>query len=152
MVKVNLNDVELRNNPIKLTKLKNKLKILDKFTAVLFWEPSDDEICPSSIAKYIFDLGYDIKLCNTDFRSNTAYTVKVPLINLENIVTEDVLEFMEWLGMLIVGCDLEKDDLNDYVNSYVTPSPNVEVGQVKCLQWRGFFTVNQIQELIKTFV
>lgn len=37
--------------------------------------------------------------------------------------------------------------INDYINTYKCPSPFMHVGQVQYLQWTGFFTQKQIQEL-----
>lgn len=133
-------------------KLKNKLKTLEKFNIILYWDPHEKNICPSSIAKYLNDLGHDIRVCHTNFKSNTTYSIKVPIIELETVEKEEIEDFMEWLGMLSLEGDLEKDSPSDYINSYVTPTPNVDVGQVKCLQWRGLFTADQIKELIAKYV
>lgn len=80
------------------------------------------------------------------------YSVKVPTIEIDKIEKEDVADFMEWLGMVALEGDLETNCPSDYVNTYVTPTPNVETGQVKCLQWRGLFTYQQIQDVISKFM
>lgn len=152
VVNVNLKDANLQKSGERLSKLKTKLKTLGKFTFILSWDPHKKDICPSSIAKYIYDLEHDIKVCHTDFKSHTTYSVKVPTIEIDKIEKEEVADFMEWLGMVALEGDLEKDCSSDYVNTYVTPTPNVETGQVKCLQWTGLFTCEQIQELISKFV
>lgn len=147
-----MKDIDLQNSKKKLEKLQAILKKLGYFTVILSWDPHEDDICPSSVAKYIYDLGHEITESHTDFKSNTAYSIKVPVIDLELAENDDILEFMEWLGMLSLEGDLEKDSLTDYVNSYVTPIPNIYLGQVKCLQWKGLFTSEQIQNLIEKFV
>lgn len=133
-------------------KLKNRLKILEAYTVILYWEPHEKTICPSSIAKYIYDLGHDITVCHTNFNSFTSYNVKVPVIEIDKVEKDEIVDFMEWLGMVSLEGDLETDNSSDYVNSYTTPVPNVEIGQVKCLQWRGLFTSDHIQELISRYM
>lgn len=149
---MNLKDIELQNTPSKLSKLKTRLQKLEKVNVILAWDPHEKDICPSSIAKFIYNLGYDITLCHTDFKSHTAYSVKVPIVELNKMENEEIVDFMEWLGMLSLEADLEKDCSDDYVNSYVTPTPNINLGQVKLFQWRGLFTSNQIQDLVSKYV
>lgn len=133
-------------------KLRSKLKRLEPFRVILYWEPHEKTICPSSVAKYIYDLGYDITVCHTDFKSFTSYNMKVPVIEIEKVDKDEVVDFLEWLGMVSIEGDLDTNNSSDYVNSYVTPVPNKEIGQVKCLQWRGFFTCEHIQELISEYM
>lgn len=124
---------------------------MEKCTVILSWEANDENICPSSIAKYIHDLGHDISVCNTNFNTNITYSIKVPVIDIEKADKEDIEDFLEWLGMLSIEGDLETDSPSNYVNSYTAPVPNVELGQVKCLQWTGLFTCEQIQGVISKF-
>lgn len=135
-----------------MTKLKTRLEKLEKFSVILFWDPYTKDICPSSIAKYIYDLGQDITVCHTDFKSHTAYSLKVPIIELGEAEKEEIVDFMEWLGMLSLEGDLEKDSPSDYINSYAIPTPNTDLGQIKCLQWRGLFTTDHIRDIVSKYV
>lgn len=56
---------------------------LSTFTMKLLWDPSREKdpkksICPSSIAKYISDLGYELNLQQTDYRMRIEYGLKMP--------------------------------------------------------------------------
>ncbi|KAF5281241.1 hypothetical protein FQA39_LY05127 [Lamprigera yunnana] len=103
------------------------------------WESPNDNICPSSIAKYFADLKYDVKLCVPDNQIRTNYIVKVPKL-------ENVSEFVEWLGLFSLDVDFQFDN---YLTTYETPRPYEEYGQVKFLQWKGFFTCQRITKLLE---
>jgi ribonuclease P/MRP protein subunit RPP40 len=117
---------------------------LEKLTqnVIVTWEPKNEEICPSSIAKYFHDLGYRTELCKTRFKSHTLYSVKVP-----NIDDDNVHDVVEWLGMVALHGNVTDGGPDNYSSTYETPEPNREGGQVKFLQWRGLFTTNQITRL-----
>lgn len=148
VITVNLKEDSLLVTESRLSKLKTKLKNLGKSDVILTWEPPKDDICPSSIAKYFTDIGYSVKLCTPQFASNTIYSVKVPTPDVHSIEESEIHDFVEWLGMASLNADLETNDSNNFVNSYLTPEPNIDIGQVKQLQWRGLYTVTQIQKLL----
>lgn len=57
--------------------------------------------------------------------------------------------------MLIFFPFRKNDKEDNYVNTYVCPSPSTDVGQVQYLQWTGFFTRIQVIHLynvLKEFV
>lgn len=70
--------------------------------------------------------------------------MKVPRIDLEHVESEDAAEFCEWMGMLCMGGDLNSGAPDNFLTSYVVPEPCETVGQVKILQWRGFYTSEKI--------
>lgn len=124
-------------------RIKQRLSII-KTTLIIKWQPEDDSICPSSIAKYFHERGYVVKECNSTFISHTEYSVKVPEVDFDVVEGE---ELVEWLGMISLGCDLENECTDNFINTYETPVPNTAVGQVKVLQWRGFYSAEEIQRL-----
>lgn len=135
--------VDLKNcKPGKLfDRIKQRLSTI-KTTLLIKWQPVAGDICPSSIAKYFHNRGFVVKECNSTFTSRTEYSVKVPRIDFDE--GED---FVEWLAMLSLGCELESECPDDFINTYQTPEPNTVVGQVKILQWRGFFSSEEVQRL-----
>ncbi|KAJ8961225.1 hypothetical protein NQ318_008908 [Aromia moschata] len=108
VIKINLKEECLRPGNPKYVKIKSRLETLGKFTVIVLWEPPADDICPSSLAKYFFRQ----RLSNVDFASP------------EN----ENFDFVEWLGMLSVGGDLECE-LPNFLSTFETPSPNKEIGQ-----------------------
>lgn len=108
---------------------------------IISWEPPKKEICPSSVAKYFVDLGYNVTLCGAKYLSNNIYEVEVPLIN------ENYYEIVEWMGLVALDADLTSHGPDDFINTYEIPEPKCHVGQVKHVQWTGFFTREQITNL-----
>ncbi|KAJ3653277.1 hypothetical protein Zmor_012537 [Zophobas morio] len=66
-----------------------------------------------------------------------VHSVKVPSV-------QDDYDFVEWLGMVALQGNVTDGEPDNYVTTYQTPEPNQQVGQIKFLQWRGFFTTTQI--------
>ncbi|RZC41608.1 Ribonuc P 40 domain containing protein [Asbolus verrucosus] len=109
---------------------------------IVTWEPPNETVCPSSVAKYFHDRGYETKLCEIKHTTHTLYTVKIPSIEEDNHY-----DIVEWLGIVALEADLINNGPDCYLSTYETPEPNQEVGQVKFLQWRGLFTANQVVRL-----
>lgn len=51
--------------------------------------------------------------------------------------------------MVALGCDLESGRPDNFMNTYQTPEPNDVLGQLKILQWRGFFTSKEVKDLFE---
>ncbi|KAJ8911501.1 hypothetical protein NQ315_014426 [Exocentrus adspersus] len=152
VIKIDLKEDCLKRGKSKYEKLKSSLQRLNKFTVILIWEPSKQDVCPSSIAKYFSNMGYKVEVNIPRFMSNTLYATKVPQVPFKLSMKEDIIDFIEWLGMVSIDGDLESDDVGNYQSSYITPEPNEEVGQVKFLQWKGLFSVKKIKRLLNALI
>ncbi|XP_015835823.1 ribonuclease P protein subunit p40 isoform X2 [Tribolium castaneum] len=113
-----------------------------RFDVIVTWEPPSKGICPSSIARYFHDLGYETKLCGIQNTSHVVSSTQVPTVTRENHY-----EVVEWLGMIALQANLTDGAPDGYVTTYETPEPREGIAPVSCLQWRGFFTANQIARL-----
>ncbi|CAG9836428.1 unnamed protein product [Diabrotica balteata] len=147
---VDLSDGKLLTNKKKFERLRSCLQVLEKVTVLVSWEPPDEIICPSSIAKFFVDLGYRVEECTATNYSHTINT-KVFGINLESEDEFDTLEFMEWLGMVMLGCNLKPDKTN-YLSSYIADIEDKMEQQVSCLQLKGFFSSNDVKQIIENTV
>ncbi|XP_033330504.2 ribonuclease P protein subunit p40 isoform X2 [Megalopta genalis] len=125
------------------TSLKERLK--HKFDVIFSWNPPDENLCPSSIAAWFHEHQYNVLLCHLTFTQKTEYSLKIPTISEEG----DNNTFFEWLGVFSISGELKNVKPDDYVNTYICPSPSMDVGQVKYLQWTGFFTRQQVTSLYK---
>lgn len=112
-----------------------------KLNFIISWGPPEKEVCPSSVAKYFVDLGYNVALCETKYLTKTIYGVEVPVIN------ENYYDIVEWMGLVALDGDLTCHEPDDFTSTYDIPEPKCHVGQVKHLQWRGFFTQEQVTSL-----
>ncbi|XP_029053558.2 ribonuclease P protein subunit p40-like [Osmia bicornis bicornis] len=125
------------------TRISLKERFNQKFDVIVSWNPPDENLCPSSIAAWFHKREYNVSLCHQSFLQKTEYSLKVPIIS--NDSNND--KFFEWLGVFTISGDLKNNKEDDYVNTYICPSPSTEFGQVQYLQWTGFFTRRQIINL-----
>lgn len=136
---------EVRAGSKAQLRLEAGLRKLGRADAVLGWRPRDGRVCPSSLAKYFADRGHEVALCRAQFRSRTRYSVRAPELDLPSLTEDGAREFLEWLGMLAAGAEMGPDE---YLSAYETPEPSREFGQVKVLEWTGFFSERQLAEML----
>ncbi|XP_022920567.2 ribonuclease P protein subunit p40-like isoform X2 [Onthophagus taurus] len=144
IIKVSL--LDLKPNSAFHKKVKTALSGL-RFNLILNWEPPQEEICASSIAKYIQDLGYKVKSCFIQENSHFV-SPKVPKIDFNGCNDEEVFNYCEFLGMVALDADFDGKP-NDYINTYEVPEPCENLGPVRYVQWRGFFTSTRILKFLK---
>ncbi|XP_019761476.2 ribonuclease P protein subunit p40 isoform X2 [Dendroctonus ponderosae] len=147
IVTIDLTDPKLVPEKPFYKRTRAALQSLEKFNVIINWEAHEESVCPSSVAKFFFDIGYKVKLCAPKFQSHIVYSVNTPTLDEATVEESDVVDFVEWLGMVCLDGHFS-EDLNAYANQYTTPEPNVALGQVRTLQWRGFFHSHQIMKLI----
>ncbi|KAK9882486.1 hypothetical protein WA026_021828 [Henosepilachna vigintioctopunctata] len=148
IVTVDLKSDDFKSGKCNYERTKSCLQKLKNFDVILSWEPPEKEICPSSIAKYFSDLGYPVELCKIRHHRKTAHSLMVPVIpNLDEFDDEASANFIEWLGMLCIGGSL--NERLDFISTYSIPEPSTYTGEVKILQWRGFFSSKDVARLIK---
>ncbi|XP_069947962.1 ribonuclease P protein subunit p40 isoform X2 [Cherax quadricarinatus] len=128
-------------------------KVMTAFTEVqlrfnfwLTWIPDDTDICPSSVAKYFYDLGYSIEELHSSLSQSIMTEAVMPSLckDGEAAAPEDVLE---WLGCQTLGVKLEAEGTR--VCEIVTPKPNILVNNLCTLHCTGFFTPVQLQFLLR---
>ncbi|KAJ8943223.1 hypothetical protein NQ314_009796 [Rhamnusium bicolor] len=54
--------------------------------------------------------------------------------------------------MISIDGNFEGSDQGNYTTSYITPEPNKKFEQIKYLQWKGFFTISKIKQLIEELI
>lgn len=141
VVSIDVTSPSFRPRKPNYERTKTCLAKLPKLSLLLSWHPAKSEVCPSSIAKYFHDLGYNVEKCKPQFTTRTEYGVKVPELNFGEKGSEDgAFELVEWIGMLSLKGDLESGTPDGYVTTYEAPEPNRQFGQVRYLEWKGFFS------------
>ncbi|XP_076281285.1 ribonuclease P protein subunit p40 isoform X2 [Lasioglossum baleicum] len=123
------------------TSLKERLR--HKFDVIVSWNPPDENLCPSSVAAWLNEHQYNVLLCHLTFTQKAEYSLRIPTISEEG----DNEKFFEWLGVFSISGDLKNTKADDYVNTYTCPMSSMDVGQIKYLQWTGFFTRQQVTSL-----
>lgn len=125
-------------------KLKEELKdIFPKVEVNFMWNSTSEDICESSIAKYFSDAGHKIKLCKNKHRIDSEYGLKFPSISSDADLFR-FLEVSEYIGMVLLGCDTEENELS----FYKLPGDCVDVGRGKVMHCKGFLTQSSICRLI----
>lgn len=146
-------------------RVKNALsnELLPKFSFRFLWQPpklgkngDSKPICPSSIAKYLNDLGYEVNLNQTECKLNIEYGLKMPRLGAESDDPIDVdgesnfyatpHELIEYAGLVALSCNRDK---TEYLNSYLFSGHVMEVGYALVIQLKGFFSCDLIRMLFK---
>lgn len=124
--------------------------IFNDFPVSFSWVPTSSDICSSSIAKYFSDGGLNVKLCKNKFIKLMEYGLRFP--NIDDDDESRLEEISEYVGMVLLGCNLEENDFS----SYSLPSDCVDVGRGKVLHCKGFITqptvegvINKIRRILK---
>lgn len=162
-VEINLKSPDLGTTTKYYARLQNALSndTLGTFTVRFTWEPPREKdekeaICPSSIAKYFSDLGYEVELKQTECKISLEYGLKMPRLGPES---DDLIEIngqsnfyatphelVEYAGMLALSCNLET---SDYLNTWSFSGHTVEVGSALVIRLKGLFTCNLVKMLFK---
>lgn len=119
------------------------------------WEPPVSTVCTSSVAKYLTEKGYTVKLAPTEMKQHQEYSLRMPLLGQDadiQLIKAESIEFfatphelLEYIGMVSLSCTL---DQQEYLNSYVSHGKSVEIGSAKVVQWRGFFPTSIVLKLL----
>lgn len=134
---------------------------LSKFSMRIMWDPPKEkdeskQICPSSVAKYFSDLGYDVNLNQTDCKTGLEYGLQMPKLGPES---DDLVEIngqskfyasphelVEYAGLLALSCHLEP---TEYLNTCSFKGHTVEVGSALTLRLKGLFSCNLVKMLFR---
>lgn len=125
------------------------------------WDPPKEKdehkrICPSSIAKYFSDLGYDVNLIQTNCKTNIEYGLKIPLLGPESDDLTEINgtsdfyatphELVEYAGMVALGCNMEQ---TEYLNTWSFSGHSMDVGNALVIRLKGLFSCELIKMLFK---
>lgn len=117
--------------------------MFDSVPVVFLWTPNSEDLCSSSIAKYFSDAGRNVKQCRNKFSIKQEYGLKFP--QLADGIDEDRLkEISEYVGMVMLGCNIENNDLS----SYCLPHDCIDVGKGKIIHCKGFITQDFVSRVI----
>lgn len=164
-VEINLKSTELATTSKYYARLQNALsnETLSTFKMRFAWEPPKEkdeskQICPSSIAKYFSDLGYEVDLSQTDCKNHFEYSLKVPRLgpNSEDLIEINGVskflatphELVEYAGMLALSCNMQT---SDYLNTWSFSGHTIDVGNALVFRLKGLFTCNLIKALFRKF-
>ncbi|XP_031627936.1 ribonuclease P protein subunit p40 isoform X2 [Contarinia nasturtii] len=162
-IEINLKSSDIATTTKYYARLQTALsnESLGTFKMRFTWEPPREKdekraICPSSIAKYFTDLGYDVQLNQTECKTSVEYGLKVPILGSETDELVDLNgqskfyaspdELVEYAGMLALSCNLES---SEYLNTWSFTGHTVAVGNAFVVRLKGLFTCNLVKMLFK---
>lgn len=162
-IEIDLKSKELETTSKFYARLQTALsnESLSTFTLSVTWDPPKEidehkRICPSSIAKYFADLGYDVDLIQTECRTSIEYGLKIPMLGPESDELVEVNgtsnffatphELAEYAGMLALGCRLEQVE---YLNTWSFSGHSMEVGNALIIRLKGLFSCDLIKMLFR---
>ena len=129
-----------------ITKIKNELmsEEVDKLSINFSWKPKENDICPSSLAKFLTDMRYSVKECENKYLNNFLYSIKIPKIptnSLNDETYDEWSELMEQMSMIMLGCETnEQTALND--------SNLIKVRRGSVQHYKGFIPYSKLEDLL----
>ncbi|KOB68702.1 Ribonuclease P protein subunit p40 [Operophtera brumata] len=115
------------------SKVKQSLSKLELFDLYITWEPHEETVCPSSIAKYFCDRNINVSVQTLEFKEITPDISEIP-----SIKDVDAEEMVEWIGMLAHGADLAEPET--YISTYYEPESesSLKSTRISLLIVKGF--------------
>lgn len=159
-IEIDLKSKELATNSKYFDRVQRALssECLPRFSILFTWTPPKKQeplVCPSSVAKYFSDLGYDVNLEQTKSRVKTEYSLQMPLLGPQLpspsevngkrsfYATED--ELVEYIGMLALSCNLENQP---FMSSWQLQAHTLEVGHAVTWRLDGMFVPETLIEIL----
>lgn len=125
-------------------KVRSGLQKLEQFDFNITWEPNNDDICPSSIAKY-----FSVRNVKVSVHSLKTKNVSPSITEIPSVKDVDADEMVEWIGLLAHDADISPTE--PYVSTYCQPDSEdaLKSGRISIQITRGFITPSLISKLFK---
>ncbi|KAJ8723089.1 hypothetical protein PYW08_003001 [Mythimna loreyi] len=135
-VKINLKTIK------NYSKIRSGLQKLEQFDFYVTWEPDNEDICPSSIAKYFSERNVNVSVHSLKIRHVSPSINEIP-----SIKDVDADEMVEWIGLLAHGADVSPTE--PYISTYNQPDSEnaLKTGRISILIAKGFITPSLISNI-----
>ncbi|CAF4852693.1 unnamed protein product [Pieris macdunnoughi] len=129
-IKIDLYDIK------SIGRLSNNLNKLDKFNLYINWEPNNENVCPSTIAKYFCDKNYVVTQHSLKGTNLSPDIGQIPSLDA------DIVEVVEWMGMVAHNANLMPPE--NFVSSYYIPESlhPMQTTRISVMLIKGFLTPN----------
>ncbi|CAK1555058.1 unnamed protein product [Leptosia nina] len=124
-------------------KIKSVVTKFGKKDFYISWNPFNDSICPSTLAKHFFDKGYTVTQHSLDISILSSDISEIPSLE------DDIDEVVEWMGMLAHGANLATEE--NYISTYSVPETltPLKSKRISIMNIKGFLTPNVIGNICK---
>lgn len=128
----------------RFDKLKQGLEKLENFDFYVSWEPYQDDICPSSIAKYFHDRDISVAQQSLDIKKVMPSITEIP-----SPKDTEADEMAEWIGMIAHEGDLFQKET--YISTYIQPDSDLalKTARISLLIAKGFLTPTVISNVCR---
>ncbi|KAJ0183536.1 hypothetical protein K1T71_001512 [Dendrolimus kikuchii] len=135
--------IDLRNLK-QVSKIRQGLSKLELFHLFLLWEPFNEDVCPSSIAKYFHDRQYKVSVESVQLKGLSPSVKCIP-----STKDVDVDEMVEWIGMLALEGDITQEET--YISTYSEPESEYPIAssRVSILIGKGLFTPTLLKNICR---
>lgn len=132
-------------NLLHVDKLKVCLGKLENFDFYISWEPNQEDVCPSSIAKYFCDRNKNVSQCSLTNTKLSPFVTEIPAI--EDVEPD---ELTEWIGMLALEADLSPTET--YISTYSQPESEnaLKSSRISLLITKGFLTPTTVSNICES--
>ncbi|XP_063441897.1 ribonuclease P protein subunit p40-like [Mytilus trossulus] len=124
-----------------------------KFNFLATWTPSDNEVCPSSLQKYLTMKGCKCKPVKIKCNMKKYNDVLVPDIDPSHVDFDNMdysyPDVFEWLGGFSCGIDLSCNP-DDYLSNYSFNGPTQSPATCSYVQYSGYFSCQTVQSIVKS--
>ena len=137
-VKIDLKNI---NN---YSKVRSGHQKLEQFDFNITWEPNNEEICPSSVAKYFSERNVHVSVHSLKTKNISPSVTEIP-----SVKDVDAEEMVEWIGLLALDADITPTE--PYISTYSQPDSEnaLKTGRITILITKGFVTPSLICNLCK---
>lgn len=125
-------------------KIRQSLNKLELFDCLIIWEPFDESICPSSIAKYFHNRHYKTSVHCMQLKRISPSVDYIP-----SVKDVDIDEMVEWIGMLAVEGELAQKET--YICTYNQPDSenSIQSNRISVFIAKGLFTPSLINKIFR---
>lgn len=139
----NYYEVSIKLKEIKnYDKIRQSLKKLGKFDFDVIWEPTNEDICPSTIAKYFYELNYKVTA-----KPPVLKTVSPTITEIPSVSHASIDELVEWTGILAHNGNLSQHET--YISTYCPPESerSLHSTNISVIIVEGYFSPTVLQKL-----
>ncbi|XP_076060614.1 ribonuclease P protein subunit p40-like [Oratosquilla oratoria] len=112
------------------------------FDFLIAWEPDDETVCPSSVAKYFHDLGYVVRERKPTLKSSLLSDISGPT-SLNHFEEMEPGDITEWIGCQLLGIRLDEEMTFGFEGDSLP-----KLNSLNVTHCHGFYTPSHINALV----
>lgn len=133
------------SNTEDVYKIRNELlsEEINKISIHFDWKPHEQDVCRSSLAKFLNDMGYTVKENEIKSIDNILYSIKIPILpsraELNDETHDDWRNIVENISLHMLGCNV--DEINEQQEGLL------RIKRANVLHYKGFLSSSIFNDL-----